>query len=60
MIQGAKSWPGSSTDVWDTDGHGTHTTTLFRKAAPNAKIFVAKVFETVGTGDQDMRNVSDV
>ncbi|KAF6824565.1 hypothetical protein CPLU01_10763 [Colletotrichum plurivorum] len=31
-------------DVHDSDGHGTHCATLLRRTAPNAKIYVAKVF----------------
>lgn len=32
-------------DVVDTDGHGTHITVLLNKVAPDADIYVAKVFE---------------
>lgn len=36
----------SSTSIKDLDGHGTHCTSLVAKFAPNAEIYVGRVFKT--------------
>jgi hypothetical protein len=38
------SWVGDPKDVHDEDGHGTHCAHLVHKVAPEADIYVAKVF----------------
>jgi subtilisin family serine protease len=50
--------PGLSGDM-DTDGHGTHTAHLAAKVAPNAKLFIARVYEH-GNEDEFDANVSAV
>lgn len=43
----------------DVDGHGTHTAHLVLKVAPNAKLFIARVYEH-GTEEEIGRNVEAI
>lgn len=54
------SFVGSHKDVHDTNGHGTHCASLLRKVAPNANIYVLKVFSTEEFDIQEAQNISKV
>lgn len=43
----------------DVDGHGTHTAHLVLKVAPNAKLFIARVYEH-GTEEEIGKNVEAI
>jgi hypothetical protein len=45
-IAGYKDWIDLNDEIQqDLDGHGTHSTALLMKVAPNAMIYVARVFK---------------
>lgn len=44
MDEWCHSWIGDPKDIHDEDGHGTHCAYLLHKVAPEAEIYVAKVF----------------
>ena len=62
QIQECRSWLGAEehedgnpgTGNIDVDGHGTHSTGLLLEVAPNAEIFVARVFEDPKKAHQSM------
>ncbi|OHF02880.1 hypothetical protein CORC01_01638 [Colletotrichum orchidophilum] len=43
-VEWCTSFVGDPDETHDYDGHGTHCASLLRKAAPDAEIYVAKVF----------------
>jgi hypothetical protein len=52
-IMDFKDWVvgGNEANPWvDDDGHGTHSAGLILKVAPEAELYVARVFEKQGTG----------
>ena len=76
QIRGCRSWLGvdeneegnSETRNFDVSGHGTHSTGLLLEVAPNAEVFVARVFEnpdkregqqTIETTQRRVSQVSD-
>ncbi len=42
-----KDWTGSGGPTVDRIGHGTHSAALVLKVAPNASLYVGKVFDSV-------------
>ena len=47
-------------DIKDTNGHGTHSAHLLLKTAPNAAIYVARVFEKAKANKRTPDLVSEV
>jgi hypothetical protein len=55
------SWVGGdSTDVHDSHGHGTNATDLLLRVAPQAQIYVAKVFSGNEFNVEEASNVAKV
>jgi subtilisin family serine protease len=54
-VKGYKDWIEDEREgkPWvDLDGHGTHSAALLMKVAPEAEVYVARVFKS-GTSDKD-------
>jgi subtilisin family serine protease len=50
----------NSATIKDLDGHGTHCTSILAKLAPNAEIFVARVFQKSRADDSSVAIVTKV
>lgn len=58
-IRAQKSWTQQSAEE-DKEGHGTHAAGLILKTAPNAEIYVAKVFNVSKFFTGTAQRISDV
>jgi hypothetical protein len=55
------SWIGSdSRDIRDLDGHGTRVAELILRAAPEADIFIGKVFSGSEFSTKEAKNIAKV
>ena len=55
-----RSWVGSPSDIGDHDGHGTHMAHLLHRVAPEADIYVAKVFRGSSFDMAEAENIAQV
>jgi hypothetical protein len=54
------SWVDDTTNVHDNHGHGTNVTALVLRVAPEADIYIAKVFSGGEVQDDEVDNVAKV